>query len=181
MSEIPHVAPNTVETMLAKQDIMDVLTRYGRAIDRADGPLLKSCYFEDAIEEHGGRYTGNAYTYVDEAMERLSSMGVMAHYICNVFIDLDADLRKAYVEAYLLTFVRFQKSGEDWDTLTGGRICDRFECRDGIWKIAHRKLAFDWNRDAPSSEGWCLGLYDPANPDMIMGRKGPEDLSYTRF
>ena len=29
------------------------------------------------------------------------------------------------------------------------------------WKIAHRRTVFDWNRDTPSSEGWCTGVFDP--------------------
>lgn len=171
--------PNTLETLLAKQDITDVIMRYARGTDRADGPLLKSCYHDDAIEEHGSTYSGPAHDYVDGAVKRISQMGVMAHYVCNICIDLDGDT--AYVETYVLTFARFEKDGEPWDTQTGGRIVDRFERRDGVWKIAHRKMAFDWNRDAPSREGWCLGMFKPDDPGMVMGRKGAEDLSYQRF
>ena len=168
-----------LENMLSKQEIQDVLMRYGRGVDRADEELLKSCYHHDAIEEHGSTYAGPAHAYIEGAVVRIRQMGTMCHYICNVHISLDGDL--AYVEAYVLTFARFQRDGESFDTLTGGRICDRFERRDGDWKIAHRKMAFDWNRDMPSQEGWCLGMFDPADPKMIMGTKGKDDLSYALF
>ena len=47
---------NTLETMLAKQDIADCLARYARGVDRADGELLHSCYFDDRrIVPPGGR------------------------------------------------------------------------------------------------------------------------------
>lgn len=170
---------NTVDSLLAKQDIKDVIMRYARGTDRGDAALLKSCYHEDAIEEHGSTYAGPAHDYVDGAVARIMKMGVMAHYVGNISIELDGDV--AYVETYVLTFARFEKDGAPWDTLTGGRIVDRFERRDGVWKIAHRKMAFDWNRDAPASEGWCLGMFNPDDPQMIMGRKGSEDLSYQRF
>ena len=153
--------------------------RYGRGVDRADEELLKSCYHADAIEEHGSAYVGPAMAYIEGAVGRIRQMGIMAHYICNIHISLDGDL--AYAEAYVLTFARFNKDGESIDTFTGGRICDRFERRDGEWKIAHRKLAFDWNRDVPSKEGWCLGMFDPEDPNMHMGQKNPDDLSYQRF
>ncbi|WP_417450322.1 nuclear transport factor 2 family protein [Kordiimonas sp.] len=173
---------NTVETMLAKQDIRDVLTNYARAVDRADAPLLKSCYHADAIEEHGNTYTGPAHAYADGAAERLMKLKhPMAHYVCNIHVDLDLEAGVAFVESYLLTFARFDKGQEPWDTLTGGRIVDRFECRDGEWKIAHRKMAFDWNRDMPVAEGWCLGLFKPEDPRVIMGTRGSADLSYQRF
>jgi hypothetical protein len=168
-----------LESALSKLEIRDVLMRYGRGIDRADEALLKSCYHPDAIEEHGSTYAGPAHAYIEDAVRRIRKMGTMCHYICNVHIDLDGD--RAWVEAYVLTFARFTQDGEDWDTLTGGRLCDRFERRDDEWKIAHRKMAFDWNRDMPSREGWCLGLFRPDDPKMTFGRKSREDLSYQRF
>ena len=168
-----------LEAMLAKDEIRDVMMMYARGIDRADGPLLKSCYHPDAVEEHGSTYSGPAHAYVDGAIGRLMKMCMLAHYVCNISIELQGDT--AYVESYLLMFARFAKDGQDHDTFTGGRIVDRFERRDGAWKIAHRKMAFDWNHDMPSRETWCLGLFKPDDPRMIMGQKGKGDLSYARF
>ena len=174
---------NTVETMLAKQDIRDVLARYARGVDRADGPLLKSCYHADAIEEHGNTYTGPAHAYVDGAIPRMQKMTLpMAHYLCNSHFEFEEDGDVAFVETYVLTFARFaDNGGMPQDTLTGGRLFDRFERRDGVWKIAHRKMTLDWNRDAPESETWCLGLFDPKSPDLHIGERGAGDLTYSRF
>ena len=169
-----------LDALFSKQEINDVLMRYARGVDRADRDLLKSCYHADAIEEHGSAYAGPAHDYIEGAIERIRAMGTMCHYLCNVHIDFsDDDI--AYVESYVLTFARFEKNGESSDTLTGGRLCDRFERRDTEWKIAHRKMAFDWNRDMPTREGWCLGLFDPADPKMVMGQNDSADLSYQRF
>ena len=41
-----------LQRMLDHSEIRDVLARYARGIDRADGELLKTCYYADAIEEH---------------------------------------------------------------------------------------------------------------------------------
>jgi len=168
-----------LENLMSKMEIQETLMRYGRGVDRADEALLKSCYHEDAIEEHGSTYAGPAHPYIEGAVVRIRQMGTLAHYICNIHIELDGDL--AWVESYVLTFARFQRDGESFDTLTGGRICDKFERRAGEWKIAHRKMTFDWNRDMPTNEGWCLGLFNPADPRMVMGSKDKEDLSYQRF
>jgi len=173
-------APNTTEDLLAKQDILDVLARYARGVDRADGDLLKSCYHSDAIEEHGSSYSGPAHAYVDGAMERMKALKhPMAHYLCQSHVEREGDV--AFVETYVITFARFEKDGEPWDTLTGGRLFDKFERRDGVWKIAHRKMTLDWNRDAPMQEGWCLGMFDPNHPDMHIGQRGTGDLTYSRF
>ncbi len=167
-----------LERMLARDEILEVLSRYARGVDRADGPLLKSCYHPDAIEEHGGNYAGNAFAYVDGAVPRIRTMGAMQHLLGSSHIEFDGDT--AWVETYLWTFARFTRDGQDIDTFTGGRLIDRFERRDGAWKIAHRRTVFDWNRDTPSNEGWCTGMFDPSRPGMHLGRKDDQDLSYHR-
>lgn len=172
---------NTVETMLARQDINDCIMRYARGIDRGDVDLLLSCYWDDAHEIHGPAYNGPAVPYLREAAKRMKvNKPVMQHFIGNVHIDLDADPDVAWVESYILTFARFAKDGTDYDTLTGARAHDRFERRNGEWRIAHRQAVFDWNSDRPSTETWCLGLFDTAHPDMVMGAKAPDDLTYRR-
>ncbi|MGH6610669.1 MAG: hypothetical protein ACRECQ_10455, partial [Burkholderiaceae bacterium] len=40
--------------------------------------------------------------------------------------------------------------------------------------------SFDWSRDTPSNEGWCLGLFTPGKSGMLLGRKGADDASYQR-
>jgi hypothetical protein len=165
-----------LERAIATQEIRDVLARYARGVDRADADLLKSCYHPDGIEEHGGNYTGNAFEYVDGAVPRIRTMGVMQHMLGTSYIEFDGDT--AWVETYIWTFLRMTVGGRSTDTFTGGRLYDRFTQRDGEWKIAHRRTIFDWNRDVPSSEGWCLGFFDPTKPGMHLGRKDTNDLSY---
>ncbi|HXW08993.1 MAG TPA: nuclear transport factor 2 family protein, partial [Steroidobacteraceae bacterium] len=64
-----------LERLLARDGIHEVLARYARGVDRADAELLKSCYHADAIEEHGGTYTGNAHEYVVGAVVRIRRRG----------------------------------------------------------------------------------------------------------
>lgn len=176
MTQPAGVHQDTLEDMLAKHHIREVLARYARAIDRADGPLLRSCYHADAIEEHGGNFAGNAWAYVEQAIPKVMLMGPMQHLLGNSCIQLAGDV--AHVETYVWTFARVSDGARDWDTFTGGRLLDRFERRDGMWRIAHRRTIFDWNRDAPAAEGWCLGRFKPGTPGMLLGRKGRADPSY---
>ena len=170
------VTADQLADMYAKHQIREVLTRYARGVDRGDANLMSSCYHPDAIEEHGGNYTGNALAYVQQAVPRILQMGPMQHLLGTSHIDLRDDV--AIVETYVWTFVRFRRDGGDWDTFTGGRLLDRFERRDGEWRIAHRRTIFDWNRDTRSSEGWVLGMFAPGTPGMLLGRKGDADPSY---
>jgi hypothetical protein len=58
---------------------------------------------------------------------------------------------------------------------------DRFERRNGEWKIAHRRTVFDWNRDTPANEGWCLGYIDPRAAGVRRGTKNEQDPTYEKF
>lgn len=176
---MPDLDPRMAR-LFDKDQIRDVLANYARGVDRGDGALLKSCYHPDAIEEHGGRYTGNAYEYVDGAIPRIRQMDAMQHVLGTSHFDfLTDDL--AYVETYLVTLARVKSSNEILDTFTGGRLIDRFERRAGVWKIAHRRTIFDWNRDTPMRQGWVGGMFVPGTPGMRLGAKGETDPSYERF
>ena len=182
MSTAPRAAvpsDDRLERYLSRSEILEVLARYARGVDRGDADLLKSCYHPDAIEEHAGNYTGNAFAYIDGAVPRIRKMGVMQHLLSSTHIEFDGDV--AWVETYVLTFARFAGSENSTDTFTGGRLIDRFERRDGVWKIAHRRTVFDWNRDTPTNEGWCNGLFDLSKPGARLGSKGEQDPSYERF
>lgn len=179
MSDTVASDSHRIADMLSRQEIRDVLARYARGVDRADRALLESCYHEDAVEEHGPNYSGSAMEYIAGAIERLKQMDAMAHYLCQSHIELDGDT--AWAETYVITFARFAGGEGRVDTLTGGRICDRFERRTGEWRIAHRRIAFDWNRDMATNEGWCLGMFDTKAPGFHAGRKDRDDLSYQRF
>ena len=109
MCDTATVDAQKLADMLARQEIRDVLARHARGTDRADGDLLRSCYHDDAIEEHGPNYHGPAGEYVTGAIERLKLMGDMAHYLCQTHIELDGDT--AWVETYVLTFARFEAKG----------------------------------------------------------------------
>jgi hypothetical protein len=179
MTNPEHARAAALDRMLARDAIREILARYARAIDRADGPLLKSCYFDNALEEHGSSFSGRAHDYVDAAIPKVQKMGVMQHLLGNSYIELDGD--RAYVETYIWTFLRMERDGRGWDTFTGGRLHDKFERRNGEWKIAHRRTVFDWNRDTPANEGWCLGYMDPSAPGMRRGRKDTTDPTYEKF
>jgi SnoaL-like domain len=55
----------TLQALLDKQEITELLTRYLRSVDRGDVATLRSCYLPGATEDHGGLFAGPAQDYVD--------------------------------------------------------------------------------------------------------------------
>ena len=159
----------TVQTLVDKQEIHELLMRYCRAIDRCDEPLLRSVYHPDATDHHGV-FNGTASDFCDWVMATLSTMKLTTHSISNVLIEMDGDV--AYGEAYFVAYHRIEREGKDYDHVAGGRYIDRFERRNAIWRIAERRVVYDWNRTDLSTEEW--------GPDLVLGRRGPEDLVYQR-
>ncbi len=137
-----------VQELCDKQEITEVLQRYCRANDRIDGELMASCYHPDARDSHG-TFDGPASEYMKFSMEILESdqFEMLTHFIGPPLIELDGDV--AWVETYVLAFHRVNQDGAKTDHLASGRYADRFERRDGDWRIADRQFLADWTRSDP--------------------------------
>lgn len=159
----------------ARTDINDALIRLARGLDRLDRDLALSAYHEDGWDSHGS-FDGPAAGFVDWAIESQRSHFVWtSHYLSNVHIELDGDT--AVVESYVQAIMRFERGGELFDLSGCGRYLDRFECRGGAWKIAHRQVVADWNRVDPVRE-----RMDPAVADALThGTRDRNDPSYGYF
>ena len=165
-----------IQALLDRQAITDVIHLYLRGADRADAALIAAAYHDDAIEDHGGVYHGAASDYVALMAKMLPRAGVMNHLATNIVIELDGDV--AHGEHYILAFARMKKDGETFDTLTLARALDRFERRDGAWRIAHRRLVWEWNHEMAYAESWGRGLMFPPGTTLTMAAKKPDDPLY---
>lgn len=152
MSDMPQEVRDAVD----REAIRCVLHRYSHGVDRADLETLKSVYWPDGTDDHG-TFNGNAWEFAEYLIPAISKMEMTLHTVSNINIELDGD--KAKVEAYCVAYHRL--GGEDGKTemVVGGRYLDRFEKRDGEWRIAYRLYCMDWNRNVPSTDGGDEGIY----------------------
>ena len=168
--------PKSVEELFDREEIYDILVNYARGADRADVDQIAAAYHDDAIEDHGGTFHGPASEYVALISKVLPTAPRMSHIVTNMNIELDGE--KAYTECYFLTFSRRDQIDDPFDSLTMARVIDRFERRDGAWKIAHRRLAWDWNHEMPLLESWGRGGIAPDPSKLTRGAKKPDDILY---
>ncbi len=135
---------SVVQPLLDKLAIHEVLMRYCRAIDRCDEELLCSVYHADAWDNHG-TFNGPASEFVPWVMNLLRQRyKTTTHAICNELVELVGDV--AHSESYFFACHRYEREGREWDWTIAGRYVDRFERREGVWKIAHRLAVTDWDR-----------------------------------
>jgi hypothetical protein len=153
-------------------EIQQVLYRYCRAVDRGDEALLSSVYHPGAVDRHGAyQGTGEAFAaMLVSSMDRAPRVG--QHHITNVLIELDGDA--ADVESYFLALhpLGDSSSGEASHVPVTGRYLDRFERRDGAWKIADRTVVLDWSTAPVACSPWA------AQDDYPQGGRRQEDPSY---
>jgi hypothetical protein len=134
----------TIDDLLAKQEIADVIYRYARGIDRLDLELVRTCYHPDAYDDHG-TFQGNVEEFINYVSAFLPGYAATQHFMGNMLVEVDGE--RARAETYAVAYHRKALAdGSGKDDVFGIRYVDRFERRDGDWKIAHRVVATEWRR-----------------------------------
>ena len=90
--------------------------------------------------------------------------------ICNEFVELDGDVARS--ESYFMMPSGIERDGEKLIWILAGRYVDRFERREGEWRIAHRVVTQDWEVTLPATEANFL-----PNP-FVQGRRSTDDVVY---
>ena len=164
--------------LVERERIRDCLARYCHAIDRRDADLIRACYWPEAIDDHA-TFVGTVDAFIAYAMDSLTAMIHTQHSLGHIMIDLDGD--RAVTQSMLTAYHRMSIGGEHRDITLGGRYLDRFEKRDGEWRIIHRVLVADWMKDFGASVDWSHGLAGaPFVSDHAVGR-AEGDFSETLF
>jgi hypothetical protein len=132
-------------TLLDERDIRDVLVRYCRGVDRCDTELIAGCFHPDALDDHGNWIRRSGAEIASAIVERvLPGDASSMHFLGNVRVEVDGDT--ACTESYLLAFRAFRREGKPYTRTRALRFVDRFERRQGEWRISERVAVDDWNR-----------------------------------
>jgi SnoaL-like domain len=165
-----------------RQAIHDVIVRYCRGVDRNDPELVEAAFHDDAIDNHFGvvlpfREAIGTLKAARAGSNSPPSKTTSMHNLGNILIELDGDVARC--ESYVNVMVRIpQEAGGAIDWLHAGRYVDRFERRNGDWRIAHRTVVYDIERfDAtvPPPDDLSQRHY---LDNAVRGKKGKGDFSY---
>ena len=130
--------------------------RYLRGVDRKDWDLIRSAYWPDAAHDHG-EVKGDVEQLIGWIQEWHAVIPQVLHFLGNEYIELNGDV--AIMESYLLTLQdEVSENGSKFDWI-GSRYIDRYERRNGEWKIAERVVPLVFTR--PSMEPSGKPLVDP--------------------
>ena len=152
-----NIDSSALQRLLDKDAIHESLCRYARGVDRGDWDQVRSTYHPDAFDEHGD-YKGGIDGLIEWLDKRFAGVDNSMHLLGNCLIEF-AGPDLALVETYFVSRRFMPAAGHagagPTDALAReawGRYVDRFERREGAWKVAHRTVVLE-----ASSSSLALG------------------------
>lgn len=162
---------NTIESVIAKQDITELIYLYMRGLDRRDDTLLKSLFTADAWCEYG-IMNSSANAFIDFALQALQGHVANQHMVGNILLEVEGD--EAFGEVYFNAYHKIAVEGGFEDMLIAGRYLDRYQRSADGWKFAYRSEVVDWSHSRPTNDP-----YFELAPDSILGGRR-DDPVYDR-
>ena len=99
-------------TLIAKEEIRELVLLYSRGVDRKDGALLRALYTRDATDTHGDTFDGAAEDYVQFLERAFPYMRYSGHHVCNHLIYVDGDEGEGEVCAIAYHIIPDGKDGK---------------------------------------------------------------------
>ena len=169
----PGEIPSLEETR-DRLAIQALLAAHSRGVDRADGELLKACYWPEAEVAYGG-FNGPAHTFCENLPAGIKRYTATQHCIGNTQIVFNGDLADVETYVYAGHYLRPGAEHPGQEMIFFGRYLDRVERRGNCWKISFRRVVMDWNEFlTPSSVD-----QGPPFDGLARGARAPDDPLYS--
>ena len=157
--------------LLAKDEITEVIHQVARGTDRLDHDLIVSGYHPDGYDDHNS-FRGGPVAFADWVLEVLVHFAATHHFLGQTRIEVDGEVAhtETYCDAHHVSAP--DTDGVVRDMVLGLRYVDRFERRDGVWRIARRVCAFDWSYTLESRHQFRF------EDDFTVGHRSHRDITY---
>ncbi|XVQ14498.1 nuclear transport factor 2 family protein [Spirillospora sp. CA-255316] len=157
-----------LRALLDRERIRECVALLARGEDRRDAELIRSAFWPDATVDFG-LFQGDFDEYLAWVVPGSPAIPVTQHFLGQSVIKLLGGT--ALVETQVMGYHRVDTGEEERDAVIGGRYLDRFEKRDGGWRIAQRTMLYDWQQDFGLSADWSKGVMGaPFGGDHYTGR-----------
>lgn len=141
---------SALQRLQDKDQIRDAICRYAQGVDRGDWELVRSGYHPDAFHAHGD-YQGGVDGFIAWLQKRFDGVDNSMHFLGQSLMEF-AGPDLALVETYFISRrLRPPTESERAKLYPGdaiaragwGRYVDRFERREGQWRVAHRTVVIE--------------------------------------
>jgi hypothetical protein len=141
------------ETLIARQEIYDVLCRYCRGLDRMDKEMAYSVWHEDGTALYHDMYEGTGHGFVDWVWQAHEPMERHSHQIANSLIQIDGENATSETYVTVVLWTNPDQEGKQTEIIGKGRYLDAWSKREGKWAITHREHIYDMESINPLNRG----------------------------
>ena len=166
----PERPGTALSDLLDRTAIHDTILRYCRGIDRLDEDAVRSCFHPGATDAHGS-FSGTVDDFIAWAFALLRKYDSTMHLVANHLSTIDGDA--AVSETYGIAFHRSSDPLPRRNLTVGFRYLDRFDRRDGTWRISERIATTEWVRAPGEGSHW------PIPSDSVVGTRDGDDPLFT--
>jgi hypothetical protein len=153
------------DTVVAKEEIRELVLLYSRGCDRKDFELVRTLYTHDATDSHDESFDGPADDYVDFLARSLPHAPYSGHHVCNHLISVDVDRGEGEGEVYAVAYHVIPDRQGGWlEDFMCVRYVDRYRKEEGRWRFAQRVVTYDFRTARPYTPHRDAGdpLQDPS-------------------
>ena len=148
--------------MIAERAIRRRLLEYCRGIDRCDADLVAGVYHPNGTDDHGS-FQGLGADFAVHATAALARHALATSHVVGESLFDFVDEVTVDVETPVQAVHRCRDAnGREYLERFGGRYFDRFERRDGDWRISARHLTWDWDTREPVTPAFPPGRFAPS-------------------
>lgn len=159
-----------IGTLEDREAIRDIIALYAHAIDRRRWEMMERLFHPDATFGFGP-VAGDWRGFVEQARSIIDPCTATQHQLGQTLIGFSGPLI-ADCETYMTAmhvvpagYPRpdvFPDRAEPYAAIIAGRYVDRFEKREGAWRIARRQGIYDWREYRAIGSALLTGMPDGA-------------------
>jgi hypothetical protein len=138
----------TLQALVDRAAIHDLLTSYFLALDRKDWDAVRACFVPDADCDYGV-FRGDTAFAVDCIRRGVAQFDHTMHCGSNLHVVVEGAAARA--ESYAVCYHRLPVGGVSHDRVSALHYRDELTRTAGGWRIRARHVTFVWETMAPTS------------------------------
>jgi len=151
-------------------DIREVIESYVHACDRGDRDATADVYHADSWDHHGPMQCDGHEFATRNTEAVMANWSSCNHLLGQSRVKVTGDV--AGVETLFFASLTREEDGTTMLDQMVGRYIDRFERRDGVWRIKDRRTISEWSSSGPIGTDYLAGHL------FLRGERSGADLSY---
>ena len=158
-----------LQALIDRQEILDVMHQYVLGCDRNDQARIEDVYHPEAQDNHG-QYKGPGKAFAKQVCDGNAERDSMSHHLGQSTINIKGD--SAGAETYYQATIARMEGDVRYLDMMGGRYVDKFERRDGQWRILDRVCTCEWSMTLRVENEWHR------DSGVYFGKWDKSDIAY---